>query len=133
VDALHAVIQQAWTSETPPRSCNLAIYNKETHLLLYANDTDIVGRSQSAVRNGYVALEIKAAKLELKINEQKTKYMIAARNDRTILEVGQSVEIGDKHFEVIKEYVDLRSLRPSTNDVSLEIQQRMQTADRCFF
>jgi hypothetical protein len=26
-------------------------------------------------------------------NEQKTKYLIAARNDRTIHDVGQSVEI----------------------------------------
>jgi hypothetical protein len=29
--------------------------------------------------------------------------MIAAWNDRTIRDVGQSVAIGDKHFEVAKE------------------------------
>jgi hypothetical protein len=46
------------------------------------------------------ALEIEAAKVGLKINEQKTKYMTAAKNDRTIRDVGQSVAIGDKHFEV---------------------------------
>jgi hypothetical protein len=47
------------------------IYNKETHLLVYANDTDIVGRShQSAVRNAYLALDREAAKVGLKINEQ---------------------------------------------------------------
>jgi hypothetical protein len=43
----------------------------------------------------------------LKINEQKTKYIIAARNDRTTRDVGQSVAIGDKHFEVVKEFVYL--------------------------
>jgi hypothetical protein len=58
------------------------IYNKETQLLEFADDTDIVGRSQSAVRNAYLALEREAAKVGLKINEQKTKYMIAAKNDR---------------------------------------------------
>jgi hypothetical protein len=57
------------------------IFNKETQLLAYADDIDIVGRSQSAVRNAYLALEEEAAKVGLKINEQKTKYMIAARND----------------------------------------------------
>jgi hypothetical protein len=31
--------------------------------------------------------------------------MIAARNDRTIRDVEQSVAIGDKDFEVIKEFV----------------------------
>jgi hypothetical protein len=33
------------------------IYNKETQLLAYADDIDIVGRSQSAVRDAYLALE----------------------------------------------------------------------------
>jgi hypothetical protein len=71
------------------------IYNKETQLLAYADDINIVGRSQSAIRNAYLALEGEAAKLGLKINEQKTKYMIAARNDRTVHDVEQSVAIGD--------------------------------------
>jgi hypothetical protein len=31
--------------------------------------------------------------------------MIAAPNDRTIRDVGQSVAIDDKHFEVVKEFV----------------------------
>jgi hypothetical protein len=70
--------------------------------------------------------------LGLKINEQKTKYMIAARNDRTIRDVGQRVAIGDKHFEVVKKCVFLGSLTP-TNDVSLEIQRRIQTANSGFF
>jgi hypothetical protein len=68
-------------------------------------------------------LEIDAAKVRLKINEKKTKYMIAARNDRTIRDMGQNVAICDKHFEVVKEFVYLGSL------VSLEIQRRIQTAN----
>jgi hypothetical protein len=70
------------------------IYNKVTHLLAYADEKDIVGRSQSALRDAYLALEIEAAKVGLKINEEKTKYMISARNDKTIRDVGQSVAIG---------------------------------------
>jgi hypothetical protein len=54
------------------------IYNKETQLLAFADDIVIVGRSQSAVRDAYLALEREAAKVGLKINEQKIKYMIAA-------------------------------------------------------
>jgi hypothetical protein len=48
----------------------VTIYNKETQLLAYADDIDIVSRSQSAVRDAYLALEIEAAKVGLKINEQ---------------------------------------------------------------
>jgi hypothetical protein len=54
------------------------IYNKETQQLAYADDIDIVGRSQPAVRDAYLALEIEAAKVGLNINEQKTKFMIVA-------------------------------------------------------
>jgi hypothetical protein len=39
------------------------VYNKETQLLAYADDIDIVGRSQSAVLDAYLALEGEAAKL----------------------------------------------------------------------
>jgi hypothetical protein len=39
------------------------IYNKETHILAYADDIDIVGKSQPK--------KIEAAKVGLKINEQK--------------------------------------------------------------
>jgi hypothetical protein len=99
----------------------------------YTDDIDIVGRSQSAVRDAYLALEREAAKVGLKINEQNSKYMIAARNDRTIRDVGQRVAIGDKLFEVIKEFVYLGSLMTPKNDVSLEIQRKIQTANRCFF
>jgi hypothetical protein len=60
--------------------------------------------------------------------------MIATRNDRTIRDVEQSVAIGNKHFEIVKEFVYLGSLMAPTNDVSLEIQRRIQTANiRCFF
>jgi hypothetical protein len=67
------------------------------------------------------------------MNKRQTKYIIAARNEKTIRDVGQSVVIGDKHFEVVKEFLYLRSLMTPTNDVSLDIQRRIQTAKRCFF
>jgi hypothetical protein len=51
---------------------------------------------------------------------------LPTRNDRTIRDVEQSVATGDKHFEV-------GSLMTPTDDVSLEIQRRIQTANRSFF
>jgi hypothetical protein len=47
--------------------------------------------------------------------------------------VGQSVAIGDKRFEVVKEFVYLGSLMTPANDVSLDAQRRIQAANRCFF
>jgi hypothetical protein len=50
------------------------IYKKETQLLAYADDIDIVGRSQSAVWDAYLAMERETAKVGLKINEQIQIY-----------------------------------------------------------
>jgi Reverse transcriptase (RNA-dependent DNA polymerase) len=112
---------------------NGTIFYRQTQILAYADDIDIIGRSQAAVRDAYLALEREANKVELKINESKTKYMIAAGTDRMIRDVGHSVVLGDKTFEVVKEFVYLGSLVTPNNDVSLEIQRRIQTANRCFF
>jgi hypothetical protein len=38
------------------------LYNKETQLFAYADDIDIVGRSQSAARDAYLAFEKEAAR-----------------------------------------------------------------------
>jgi hypothetical protein len=63
---LEVIIQRANLQTTG------TIYNNEPQLLAYADDIDIVGRSQSA-RNAHLALEEEAVKVGLKINEQKTK------------------------------------------------------------
>jgi hypothetical protein len=74
-----------------------------------------------------IALEREANKVGLKINESKTKYMIVAGTDRLIRDVEYSVVLGDKTFEVVKEfvYLGLGSLVTPNNDVSLKIQRRI--------
>jgi hypothetical protein len=47
-------------------SCWKLSYNKETQLLANADDKNIFGRSQQAVRDAHLALERKAAKVGLK-------------------------------------------------------------------
>jgi hypothetical protein len=81
----------------------------------------------------FLALVREVNKVGLKINESKTTHMIAAGNDKTIRDVGQSVAFGDKTFEVVIEFVYLGYLVTPNNDVSLEIQRRIHTANRCFF
>jgi hypothetical protein len=48
---LEAIIQRAKLQTTG------TIFNKETQILAYADDIDIVGRSLEAVRDAFVALE----------------------------------------------------------------------------
>jgi hypothetical protein len=68
---------------------NGTIFSKQTQKLGYADDIEIIGMSQSAVREAFLALETETNKEGLKINKIKTKYMIAAGNERTIRDVGK--------------------------------------------
>jgi hypothetical protein len=74
---LEVIVRQAKLQTTG------TVFNKQTQLLVYADDIDNVGRSLEAIRDAYLALGAEG----LKINEKKTKYMIAATN-RTILDAG---------------------------------------------
>jgi hypothetical protein len=73
----------------------------------------------------------RSSKSRAEINEKKTKYMIAAGN-RTILDAGQTVAFGDKNFEVVNEFVYLGAFVTPKNDVGLEIQRLILTANRCY-
>jgi hypothetical protein len=105
--------------------------NKQTQLLAFADEINIVGRSSETVLDAYLALEAETVKIGMKINEQKTKYMIAAGN-RTILDNEQIVAFGNKNFEVVNEFLNLGALVTPKNDVGVEIQQRIENANRCF-
>jgi hypothetical protein len=105
--------------------------NKQTRIFAYADEIDIVGRSLEVIRDVFLALEAETVQIGMKINEQKTKYMIAAGN-RTILNNEQTVAFGDKNFEVVNEFLNLEALLTYKNVMGLEIQQRFQTANRCF-
>jgi hypothetical protein len=87
------------TVRTPLKSSRGLI--KETQLLTCADDIYIVSRSLEAGRDACLVQKAGTAKVGLKINEQKTKYMIAAEN-RSIFDARQTVAFGDKNFEIKK-------------------------------
>jgi hypothetical protein len=70
--SLEAIVRRAKLQTTD------IIFNKQTQILGYANDIATVGKGLEAVRDVYLAQKGETAKEMLKINEQKTKYMIAA-------------------------------------------------------
>ena len=108
------------------------IYNKSTQILAYADDVDIIGRNVRCVKEVYLALERAANNVGLRVNEAKTKYMIASKKSHTEHAIGQNISIGDKNFEVVDEFVYLGALVRGDNDISLEIKRRIFAANRCF-
>jgi hypothetical protein len=60
----------------------------------------------------------------MKINKQKTKYMIAAGSG-IILYARKTVAFGDKNFEVVNEFKCFEALVTPKNDMGLEMQRRI--------
>jgi hypothetical protein len=81
-----------------------------------------------AIRDAYLVLEAEVARIGQKINRQKTKYMIVAGN-RTIIDARRTnCGYWRKEFRSRQRMCVLGN----TYDMGLEIQRRIQTANRCF-
>jgi len=56
-----------------------------THqLLVYADDTNILGRSIHTVKNNTEALIVASRAIGLEVNGGKTKYMVMSRNQNAL-------------------------------------------------
>jgi len=51
------------------------IFHKSVQILAYADDIDIIGRTQSAMIETFTSLEKEAKGMNLFINQENTKYM----------------------------------------------------------
>lgn len=109
------------------------IFNKSVQLLAYADDIDIIGRNQRSVSEAFVGIEEAAGTMGLRINEDKTKYMISSKEEARHHQLGQNVTIGNYNFEVVKEFVYLGGVVDSNNNMSLEVKRRIMLANRAFF
>jgi hypothetical protein len=58
------------------------IFYKSILLLTFADDIDIIGRSEEDIRKSFIALKTVADALVLKISEGKTKYVIVKGNKK---------------------------------------------------
>jgi Reverse transcriptase (RNA-dependent DNA polymerase) len=99
-------------------------YNNQTHHLFI----DFTASYYTIIRNEvYVSMSV------LSFPSKLIRLTTATLNMNTVL---CCVKIqndcsGDKTFEVVKEFVYLGSLVTPNNDVSLQIQRRIQTVNRC--
>jgi hypothetical protein len=67
-----AIEGAVWGSYTEQRG---TIYNKSAQILAHANDTEIIGRRERAVREAFENVERTVREMELWANEVKTQYI----------------------------------------------------------
>ena len=106
------------------------IFHRSVHILGYADDVDIIARSQSALKETFTRLEESARKMNLRINEVKNKYMLLTKDNRY---TATFIEIGTYKFQTVNNFIYLGSEVNSSNDIKNEIQKRILSANRCFY
>lgn len=65
-------------------NCSGTVYSKSPMLLAYADDADIVGFNNRAVRAALSRLEKEAKELDIVVNEGNTKYLEARHKDSRV-------------------------------------------------
>ena len=92
---------------------NGTIFQKNVHLLEYADDSDIIGRTKRDVTAAFSAIERKSTKMGLAVNEGKTKYMLATSGD-----VGRIDFQNTADNCTVKEFIYLGSVVTTKNNIS---------------
>jgi sorting nexin-29 len=107
------------------------IFYKSVQILAYADDINIIARTQGAMKEAFIVIEKAAKKMNLQINEGKTRYMPITQKEHT---KGPSfIEVNGYKFEVVCSFTYLGSEVNCKNNASIEVQKRILAANRCFY
>ena len=121
--ALHKVIKDSGINTRG------TIFNKSVQIFAFADDIDIIAQTPNALKEAFASLETEANKMNLKINQEKTKYMPCTKT-----EFRESYfEIGPYKFETTSNFKYLGSEISNLSSITPEIRNRITAANRCFF
>ena len=109
---------------------NSTLLTKSTQLVAYADDINIIARTEPDARQIFLELDNAAREMGLSINENKTKYMITTRKNRP---TRQNKTFGDFNIENVTDFTYLGASLSNTNDEGREIQTRIMAANRTYF
>ncbi|XP_052895738.1 uncharacterized protein LOC128302928 [Anopheles moucheti] len=90
----------------------------------FADDIDIIGRTSAAVCEAYTRLKRVAARIGLRINATKTKYLLAGSSDRDRTRLGSRVSVDGDDLKVVVEFCYLGTIVTSDNNVSSHSEQQ---------
>ena len=99
--------------------------------MAYADDIVIICRSLASMKKGFQLFEEATKEAGLVINEDKTKYMVAANTQ--ICSKPRAIEIRRYEFERVDSFTYLSSLVTGDNTVSEEITNHHIAANRSHF
>ena len=88
---------------------------RSLQFLGFVDDIDIIGRIAAQLCEAYTRLKREAARIRLRINVTKTKYLLAGNPDQP----GSSVLVDGDNLEVVKEFCYLGTVITSDNGIKV--------------
>lgn len=117
-----------WVIKQTELDLNNTLLYKSTQVVTYADDLDIMGRSTQRIEEVLGKLEQAANKVGLKINDDKTKWMVQTRNKNYLYNLMET-----RRFNMTEEFKYLGTTISSNNEEWSEIQRRITAANKTYF
>jgi len=105
--------------------------NGKHHLLAYADDVNILGRSVYTVKENAEALVVATKEIGLEINADKTKYMIMSRDQNAGR--SHSMKTDNSSIERVEEFNDLGTKLTNQNSIQEEIKSKLKLGNACCY
>jgi hypothetical protein len=109
-----------------------SIYTRTLQILAYTDDVNLIGRSTGRLNDAVVQMEEGANEVGLRINEEKTNYMINIRS-KVRFRNGIHLQVYNYEFERVGEFKYLGSLITENSDNNADIKARIMAGNRSYY
>ena len=106
------------------------LLNRTIQILGYADDIGILSRTEKDLKETYQKIEYESRCAGLKVNEEKTKYMIMRRNNQ--ITPSQHIMTENSKFECVQEFKYLGAIVTANNE-NTEIKERLKAGNRAYY
>lgn len=106
--------------------------NTTIGLLAYADDLALLGNNLNTVKQHCKKIINVAGKCGLKINDNKTQYVMIGRRSKTYRQ-GEVMEVEHHTFKRTPHFKYQRSIITQCNDLKMEVDTKIQMGNRYYF